>query len=90
MSTPVPPPQRPQEMPVASILPQECPARPRQPRAPRSVRVEGETHPLQHPVGDVLRREEIGFEDQAHAHGVPSRGGGVDGRPEGVLQRKGM
>ena len=37
---------------------------------------------------NVLRGKEISFKDQADPHGIPSGGGGVDGRPEGVLHRK--
>lgn len=59
------------------------------PSARGLIRVQGEADPLQHPVRNVPRREEVGLKHQADAHGVPSGGGGVDRRPEGVLQRKG-
>ena len=65
-------------------LPHESPS----PRG--SIRIQGEAHPLQHPVRNVLRGKEVGFKDQANPHGVPSGGSGVDRRPEGVLRRKGM
>lgn len=53
------------------------------------IGIQGEAHPLQHPVRNVPCGEEVGLKHQADPHGVPSGGGGVDGRPEGVLQRKG-
>ena len=52
------------------------------------IRIQGEAHPLQDPVRNVLRGKEIGFKNQADPHGIPSGGGGVDRRPEGVLHRK--
>lgn len=65
------------------VIVHECPS------ARGLIRIQGETDPLQHPVRNVLRGEEIGLKDQANPHGIPSGGGGVDGRPEGILQRKG-
>lgn len=53
------------------------------------IRIQGEAYPLQDPVRNVLRGKEIGFKNQADPHGVPSHGGGVDGRPESVLHGKG-
>lgn len=56
----------------------------------QSIGIQGEAHSLQHPVRNVLRGEEVSFKHQADSHGIPSHGGGVDWRPEGVLQRKRM
>lgn len=50
------------------------------------IRVQGEAYPLQYPVRNVLRGEEIGFKNQANSHGIPSHGGGVDRCPKGFLQ----
>ena len=89
---------RPQEWTTDVNVAAECPHFHHQPQTelgmqvawPRgSIGVQGEAHSLQHPVRNVLRGEEVGFKHQANSHGVPPRGGGVDRRPEGVLQRRG-
>lgn len=54
-----------------------------------SVRVQGETHALEDPVGNVLCSVKVSFKHEAEAHGVAAHGGRVHRGPERVLKERG-
>lgn len=53
-----------------------------------SVSVEAQTDSLQHPVGDVLRGEQVRLKHQPHPHCIPPQRGGVHWCPNRILRYK--
>lgn len=52
-----------------------------------SLSVQGETHTLEDPVGNVPCGVKVSFKDEAKAHGIAAQGGRVHGGPECVLKQ---
>lgn len=53
-----------------------------------SVCIQGETNALKNPMGNVLCGVKISFKNKANAHCIPSLGGCVHRRPEGILKER--
>lgn len=53
-----------------------------------SFRVQGETHTLEDPVGNVLGGVKVSFKDKAEAHGIAAHGRCVHGGPQRVLKEQ--
>lgn len=51
-----------------------------------SLSIEGETHALEDPPGNVPGGVQVSFKDQAEAHGIAAHGGRVHRRAQRVLQ----
>lgn len=51
-----------------------------------SFSIQGETHALEDPVGNVLGGVKVSLTDKAEAHGVAAHGRRVHGGPQRVLQ----